>query len=150
MDDRRYESNGTRGGPLAAAATYLGLREPDVRARLASGWSLGELAVATGGTAGGLESALLDDLERHLDADVASGRVPQRRRPLIASAVREWIVQLVERRDAPAQAVGRTRRNRAPVDELSAVARPPWASAASRTIARPSPAPGFDRAVAAR
>jgi hypothetical protein len=137
-------------GPIAAAAEYLGLREPDLRARLASGWSLGEVALDAGRTAAGLERALLADLERHLDADVAAGRVPPRRRPLIASAVRAWIVELVERRSVAAQAVGRTSRNRAPAGELSAVARPPWASAASRTIASPRPAPGFDRAVAAR
>ena len=136
--------------PIGVAAAYLGLREPDLRARLASGWTLADAAAAEGRTAAGLERALLADLERHLDADVAEGRVPRRRRPLIASAVREWIVALVERRDLRDQAVGSTRRNLAPAGELSAVARPPWASAASRTIARPSPAPGFDRAVAAR
>ena len=39
---------------------------------------------------------------------------------------------------------------RAPAEVLSALAVPPCASAASRTIARPRPAPGFERAVAAR
>src|SRR5689334_20528578 len=76
-------------------AEYLGLGESDLRARLASGWSLGEIALDAGRTEAGLERALLADLERHLDADVAAGRVPPRRRPLIASAVRAWIVELV-------------------------------------------------------
>jgi len=41
-------------------------------------------------------------------------------------------------------------RKLAPRDELSTVASPPCARAASRTIASPSPAPGFDRAATAR
>jgi len=47
-------------------------------------------------------------------------------------------------------AAGRVRRKRAPRGELSTVAEPPWAVAASRTMASPSPAPGFERAVADR
>ena len=45
---------------------------------------------------------------------------------------------------------GSVRRKRAPEAPFSTVAVPPWAVAASRTMARPSPAPGFERAVAAR
>jgi hypothetical protein len=45
---------------------------------------------------------------------------------------------------------GRTSVKRAPSLVVSAFALPPWASAASRTIARPSPAPGLPRAVSAR
>jgi hypothetical protein len=46
--------------------------------------------------------------------------------------------------------VGRASVKRAPTVVVSAFAVPPWASAATRTIARPSPAPGLPRAVSAR
>ncbi len=54
------------------------------------------------------------------------------------------------RRGRSGGSAGSASLKRAPAIVLSALAVPPCASAASRTIARPRPAPGFERAVAAR
>ena len=129
-----------------------------MRLRLASGRTLGQVAVEEGRPIDGLEDALLADLKWHLDADVAAGRVSTEREAQILAAVKRGIDQMVERRSAAdrgrrlsgVRSSAATSRKRAPVAELSAVARPPCASAASRTIASPRPAPGFERAVAAR
>ena len=84
------------GGPIAAAAAYLQLDEWELRARLAGGRTLGQVAVEEGLSIRGLEDALLADLKWHLDADVAAGRVASERESQILTAVKSRIDRMVE------------------------------------------------------
>jgi len=94
------------GGPIAAAASYLGLEERELRARLAARYTLGQVALEQGRSIHGLEDALLADLKWHLDADIAAGRVPTGQKSQILRIAKTRIDQLVERkrRAAPAPA----------------------------------------------
>lgn len=85
-------------GPIAAAAAFLGIDERELRLRLATGRTLGQVAVEEGRPVEGLEDALLADLKWHLDADVAAGRVSSDREAQILTAVKRGIDQMVERR----------------------------------------------------
>jgi hypothetical protein len=73
-------------GPISVASTYLGLATTDVLRRLRSGASLADVAAAQGASVEGLERALLANLKRDLEADVAAGRI-----------TRERVAQLVAR-----------------------------------------------------
>ncbi|HUK96686.1 MAG TPA: hypothetical protein VLV46_03450 [Gaiellaceae bacterium] len=84
------------GGPIAAAAAYLQLDEWELRARLAGGRTLGQVAAEEGLSIRGLEDALLADLKWHLDADVAAGRVASERESQILTAVKSRIDRMVE------------------------------------------------------
>ena len=86
------------GGPIAAAARYLGLDERDLRARLANGRTLGQVAFEEGRSICGLEDALLADLKWHLDADIAAGRVATGHEEQILRIAKTRIDQLVERK----------------------------------------------------
>jgi len=73
---------GHHGGPhgfghLAAAATYLGLSETDLRTQLDGGKTLADVAKAEGKTVDGLVSALIADEKKELDAAVSAGRLTQ-------------------------------------------------------------------------
>ena len=83
-------------GPIAAAAAYLDLGERELRARLAGGRTLGQVAIEEGRSVRGLEDALLADLKWHLDADVAAGRVASDRESQILTAVKSRIDRMVE------------------------------------------------------
>ena len=84
------------GGPIAAAAAYLQLDVWELRARLAGGRTLGQVAAEQGLSIRGLEDALLADLKWHLDADVAAGRVASDRESQILTAVKSRIDRMVE------------------------------------------------------
>jgi hypothetical protein len=86
----------THGGPIAAAAAYLRLDEQELRARLAGGRTLGQVAAEEGVSVRGLEDALLADLKWHLDADVAAGRVASERESQILTVVKSRIDRMVE------------------------------------------------------
>jgi hypothetical protein len=62
---------------LAAAATYLGLSETELRTQLAAGKTLADVAKAQGKTVDGLVAALVADEKKELDAAVSSGRLTQ-------------------------------------------------------------------------
>src|SRR6476659_9530516 len=71
---------GHRGGPgmhgfghLDAAVTYLGTTEAELRAQLAAGKSLADVAKAKGKSVDGLVSALVADEKKELDAAVKAG-----------------------------------------------------------------------------
>ena len=89
------------GGPIAAAARYLGLDELELRARLGNGRTLGQVAYEEGRSICGLEDALLADLKWHLDADIAAGRVATGHEAQILRIAKTRIDQLVERRRRP-------------------------------------------------
>ncbi len=98
MNEQENPSVQTHRGPIAAAADFLGVDERELRLRLASGRTLGQVAVEEGRPIDGLEDALLADLKWHLDADVAAGRVTTEREAQILAAVKRGIDQMVERK----------------------------------------------------
>jgi len=104
VNGERTSSAMSHGGPIAAAAAYLGLDEQELRSRLVAGRTLGQVAVDEGRSVCGLEEALLTDLKWHLDADVAAGRVESDQEAQILRIAKTRIDQLVERRRTPAPA----------------------------------------------
>ena len=75
---------GHRGGPgghgfhhLAAAASYLGLTEAELRTQLSGDKTLADVAKARGKTVAGLVAALVADEKKELQAAVWSGRITQ-------------------------------------------------------------------------
>jgi len=64
------------GAPLAAAATYLGATEADLRTKLQSGQTLAQIAAATTGKSrDGLIAALVADENAKIDAAQTAGRI---------------------------------------------------------------------------
>ena len=102
MSGKRTNGVEGHGGPIAAAAAYLGLGEQELRSRLRGGRTLAQVALEEGRSVRGLEDALLTDLKWHLDADVAAGRVATEQEADILRIAKTRIDQLVERRPAPA------------------------------------------------
>jgi DNA-binding phage protein len=75
---------GGRGGPggprafindEAAAATYLGMTEADLRAKQQAGQTLAQIAVAAGKTRDGLIAAMVADGNAKIDAALAAGTI---------------------------------------------------------------------------
>ena len=63
---------------LSVAATYLGLTESDLQTKLRSGKTLAQVANVTDGkSADGLVDALVAAAQKHIAADVSSGRLTQ-------------------------------------------------------------------------
>ena len=55
--------------PMAAAASYLGLRPTDLREQMQSGTSLADIAKAQGKSVAGLKDAMVTAMKRNLDAN---------------------------------------------------------------------------------
>jgi hypothetical protein len=84
------------GGPLAAAASYLGLTVGDLQADLRGGKTLAQVADATAGkSAAGLVDALVVDLQRHLADAVKAGRITQAQADRMAADAKARIGALV-------------------------------------------------------
>lgn len=84
------------GGPLAAAADYLGLTPAQLRAQLAAGKSLAQIANATNGTsASGLVDALTAVENKRIDAAVSNGKLTQSQASTLAANVKARITALV-------------------------------------------------------
>lgn len=78
-------------GALTSAATYLGVGEAELRAQLADGATLAEVAQAEGKSVDGLVDALVQDAEARIDRAVAGGMLTEER----ASAAKERVTQRV-------------------------------------------------------
>jgi len=64
------------GNPLAAASTYLGISEADLRTKIAAGQNLGQIAAATAGKSrDGLIAALVADETAKIDAAQKAGTI---------------------------------------------------------------------------
>jgi hypothetical protein len=86
------------GGPggmhddLSVAATYLGLTESELRTKLRNGTTLAAVANATAGkSADGLIEALVATAQKHIAADVSSGRLTQAEADRILSNLKEHV-----------------------------------------------------------
>ena len=78
-----FSGPGGRGGPgglrefndEAAAATYIGTTEADLRTKLQAGQTLAQIATAAGKTRDGLIAALVADANTKIDAALAAGKI---------------------------------------------------------------------------
>jgi hypothetical protein len=92
----RHGGFGAHGfGHLSAAAAYLGLSEPELKAQLAAGKTLADVAKAQGKSVDGLVSALLADEKKELDAAVAAGRLTQAQADQLLANAEQRITAMV-------------------------------------------------------
>lgn len=90
-----------RFGDLAAAASYLGMTEADLRAALAGGKSLADVAKEKGKSVDGLVQALVDGASAKLDAAVKAGRLTEAQRAEILAGLKQRVADLVNGTFAP-------------------------------------------------
>src|SRR5262245_44639144 len=83
------------GGPLAAAAAYLGLSEEELRDSIESGKTLADVATAQGKSVDGLKQAMLDAVKADLDKAVANGDITADQEQTILSKLRAGIDDFV-------------------------------------------------------
>jgi hypothetical protein len=89
-------------GPgLAAAATYLGLTEAQLRDELQGGKTLAQIATAHGKTVDGLVAALLNDAKSKLDQAVADGRLTRAQADEMLAGLKARITDFVNGRFPP-------------------------------------------------
>jgi len=94
---RTSRARGARGGPLKAAATYLGVTNAQLETELRSGKSLAQVATAKNKSVDGLEQALLAALKQKVDAAVAAGRLDAARAQKLLERAPAHIERLVQR-----------------------------------------------------
>jgi hypothetical protein len=120
-------SHGLRaGGPsgrahddLSVAATYLGLSDTELQTRLRSGETMAEIANATDGrSASGLIDALVAAAQKHIAADVSSGRLTQAQADQLLAGLRQHVTDRVNSTGPP----GGPRADGGPHDGLAAAA----------------------------
>jgi hypothetical protein len=82
-------------GKLDAAASYLGLTEAQLRTELDGGNSLAQVAKDHGKSVDGLVNALVADLKKHLDDDVAAGRITKAQEDSFLADAKQRITDFV-------------------------------------------------------
>jgi polyhydroxyalkanoate synthesis regulator phasin len=85
-------------GPFAkldAAASYLGLRQRDLRSRLSDGKTLAEIAKDEGKSVDGLVDALVTAAEKQIDGAVDDGKLTESQGEKLKSGLRERMTRLV-------------------------------------------------------
>jgi hypothetical protein len=90
-------ATGSGGGPpgAAAIATYLGLTSDQIRAELASGETLAQLATAQGKTVAGLEAAIVGDATTDLDAAVTAGKLTSAQEATMLADLKAHVDEMV-------------------------------------------------------
>jgi hypothetical protein len=88
------EHHGHFGG-LDAATSYLGLTESQLRTELDSGKTLAAVAKAHGKTVDGLVQAIVADAKKHLDQEVADGRLTKAQEQQILSGLQQRVTDMV-------------------------------------------------------
>ena len=83
------------GGGLDAAATYLGLGEDELHARLETGDTLAEIATAEGKTVDGLVDAMVAAAEKDIAAAVDEGRLTQSQADEITTDLKQHVEGMV-------------------------------------------------------
>jgi hypothetical protein len=86
-----------RGKAFGAAADYLGMSRDALRAELAKGQSLAQIAKAKGKSVDGLEAAMLAPAKAALAKAVANGRLTQQRADAILARLTAHVEKLVQR-----------------------------------------------------
>jgi hypothetical protein len=85
------------GRAMGAAATYLGLSRKELRAELAKGQSLAQIAKAKGKSTDGLVAAMVAPAKAALAKAVSSGKLTQQRADAILARLTDRVEALVER-----------------------------------------------------
>jgi hypothetical protein len=99
---RRAGAPGGMHDDLSVAATYLGLTESDLQTKLRSGKTLAQVANVTDGkSADGLVDALVAAAQKHIAADVSSGRLTQTQADQILSDLKQHITARVNSTGPP-------------------------------------------------
>jgi polyhydroxyalkanoate synthesis regulator phasin len=80
---------------LDAAASYLGLTEPQLHSRLENGKTLAEIAKAQGKSVDGLKDAMVKDAKTHLDAAVKAGQLSSAEEQRVLADLQQRIDDLV-------------------------------------------------------
>jgi hypothetical protein len=88
---------GPGGGPLGAAARYLGLSVPQLLDQLRGGKSLALLASSRGKSTSGLENAIVSDERARLDKARAAGAITASREQKLLAQLRARVDALVNR-----------------------------------------------------
>jgi hypothetical protein len=85
------------GNELAAAATYLGITEADLRTKLQAGSSLAQIAAATSGKSrDGLIQALVADATKNIDAAQSAGKITADQATKLKTDLTQRITQMVD------------------------------------------------------
>ena len=82
-------------GKLEAAASYLGLTDAQLRTELEGGKTLAQVAKDHGKSVDGLVDALVADLKKHLDEDVAAGRITKAQEDQFLADAKQRITDFV-------------------------------------------------------
>ena len=82
-------------GALAAAATYLGLTDPELRAQLDAGKTLAQIATDKSKSVDGLLAAMKAAAQKELDAAVAAGRLTTAQEQKILAGLTQRLTDLV-------------------------------------------------------
>jgi hypothetical protein len=94
----RFRANG---GPLGAAAHYLGLSVPQLLNQLAGGKSLAQVASSKGKSTSGLENAIVSDERAQLEKARAAGRISSSQEQQLLSRLQARVKDLVNRTGPP-------------------------------------------------
>lgn len=85
------------GNELAAAATYLGITEADLRTKLGSGQTLAQIAAATSGKSrDGLIQALVADATKNIDQAQKDGKITADQATQLKANLAQRITQMVD------------------------------------------------------
>jgi AraC-like DNA-binding protein len=88
-------------GPLAAAATYLGLTPTKLFDDLGTGKSLAQIATEKGKTSNGLQQAMLASVQTRLDKAVSAGRITKAQEQQLLTRFQKRLSRLVDRTGPP-------------------------------------------------
>jgi AraC-like DNA-binding protein len=94
-------------GPLAAAATYLGLTPTQLFGDLGAGKSLAQISKDKGKTTAGLEQAVLASVKARLDKAVSAGRITKAQEQQLLSRFQKRFGRAVNRTGPPHGALRR-------------------------------------------
>ena len=86
------------GADLAAAASYLGITEEQLRAELQNGNTLAEVAKTHGKTVAGLVNAVVAEAKTRLDSAVKAGRLTQAEADATLAGLKRRITDFVNGR----------------------------------------------------
>jgi len=116
-------------GKLDAAASYLGLTEDQLRTELDGGKTLAQVAKDHGKSVDGLVDALVADLKKHLDADVAAGRITKAQEDQFLADAKQRINDFVNGKGPGGKRYGFRHFDGGPPPAFRGAGAPPWPAA---------------------
>src|SRR5205823_7569349 len=114
---------------LDAAASYLGLAEAQLRTELDGGKTLAQVAKDHGKPVDGLVDALVADLKKHLDADVAAGRITKAQEDQFLADAKQRTTDFVNGNGPGGTRYGFRRFDGGPPPAFRGGGAPPWPAA---------------------